>query len=781
MTQHQTHRWARCNGTDGRLQVIAGVIVMLVIVCAVAVTPSEATGNMPATDSPDPAIPMAVRHDSYGLAVCGGLSESATWDLSSSPVHITCDVTVPLNISLTIEAGVIVQIEHPADDLIVAGTLNVLGSEELPITFQPAGEPVAGSWGQVRIEPGAVALLDHAVLEYGGYEGGMLAVYEGGLELRDSVIRYSASSGVVIANTAPLVPLIHGTHFEGNAAACRWWGSAYASKGGGIRIDSGSPTIEDSVFENNNAALHAPCTSASAYGGAISSENSAPIIRRCEFRNNWAKAEGSEAGASGGAIYQGYTSDTIVWEDNTFEGNWVSGLYSATGNAVYAGGYGQKLLHRNSFLENAIPSEFADPNVYTSGALYVTGWYTNEIEDSTFRNNTAWQCGALYPGYGGVIRNNVFDGNTSEGSGGAVCAAPTSLVERNTFSNNTARGGDYYLPLGGGLYCEDCASVRDNIFFGNQNLRGRGGALSVVGAPLVENNTFEENGADYGGALYIGAGESIAQNNLFVNNSAENEGGAIYVGAAETTIRNNTFHGNFGWKGGGIFLDSSASVFNNILVNNSYGAITTVNSQQEIDYNDRWNNGIAAWEAPAGPHDIAANPLFVDPAVGDFHLGLGSPCIDSADPDHHAPTDFEGDERPQGAGPDMGADEAPAGTGPAVAPLLTITGQGDDLVLSWSTAPRNAAYELWRAQDPFFTPGDPGADLVGNGSGPTCTAAGEQITCVDEAVLGDPAVHHFYVVRAFTAAGVWADSNRVGEFEFGLASATTRLDRYRSG
>jgi len=48
-----------------------------------------------------------------------------------------------------------------------------------------------------------------------------------------------------------------------------------------------------------------------------------------------------------------------------------------------------------------------------------------------------------------------------------------------------------------------------------------------------------------------------------------------------------------------------------------------------------------------GEGNIDADPLFVDPGNGDFHLGPHSPCIDSGDND--APGlpefDFEGDDR----------------------------------------------------------------------------------------------------------------------------------------
>ena len=69
-----------------------------------------------------------------------------------------------------------------------------------------------------------------------------------------------------------------------------------------------------------------------------------------------------------------------------------------------------------------------------------------------------------------------------------------------------------------------------------------------------------------------------------------------------------------------------------------------------------------------GPVDASdnldnADPLFVDSANGDYHLTAGSPCIDAGTDDTvtypDIPSDdIDGDERPQGAGYDIGSDEA---------------------------------------------------------------------------------------------------------------------------
>jgi len=97
-----------------------------------------------------------------------------------------------------------------------------------------------------------------------------------------------------------------------------------------------------------------------------------------------------------------------------------------------------------------------------------------------------------------------------------------------------------------------------------------------------------------------------------------------------------------------------------------------------VDYNNLWDNSGDYVGVSPGPHDIAADPRFVDAAAGDFHLLPDSPCIDAGDPYDYPLTDFEGDPRPMGAAPDIGADEfrgfGVSKRGPlAVAPGETIT------------------------------------------------------------------------------------------------------------
>jgi len=162
-------------------------------------------------------------------------------------------------------------------------------------------------------------------------------------------------------------------------------------------------------------------------------------------------------------------------------------------------------------------------------------------------------------------------------------------------------------------------------------------ALSYYGTVTFTNNIFSENtaGSGGGGGLYIEFNDDPAIGNIFNNvawnNTSTGKGDDIYV--------NDDNEGN-----------SIGATVN--LYNNDFGPDS---NDLAIEVGDNLSQG----------GNINTDPLFVDPATGDFHLQAGSPCIDAGTND--APglfdTDFEGDPRvfdgdnDGTATVDMGADE----------------------------------------------------------------------------------------------------------------------------
>ena len=174
--------------------------------------------------------------------------------------------------------------------------------------------------------------------------------------------------------------------------------------------------------------------------------------------------------------------------------------------------------------------------------------------------------------------------------------------------------------------------------------------------------TFEGNDAGLGGGIYNDESCSPAlTNTTFLSNSARGDGGGIYNSISSSPVLINcTFWGNDAASGGGIYNEamSAPTVTNCILWGDTPDEI--VGGSPAVTYSD-------VEGGHPGQKNIDQDPMLVDPANGDLHLGEDSPCIDEGS--NAAPNlplyDFEGDHRildgddDGEAIVDMGVDEAP--------------------------------------------------------------------------------------------------------------------------
>ena len=97
---------------------------------------------------------------------------------------------------------------------------------------------------------------------------------------------------------------------------------------------------------------------------------------------------------------------------------------------------------------------------------------------------------------------------------------------------------------------------------------------------------------------------------------------------------------------------------------------------------------------------------------------------------------------------------------------LTISQDGNHVVLNWSAIAEADSYGIYRALHPMFS-----ADTA-------LLAVVTQPTFTDSNALGDPDVNHFYQVRAFFAGTPGPLSKRVGEFEYRLISPPGKTNNY---
>ncbi len=308
------------------------------------------------------------------------------------------------------------------------------------------------------------------------------------------------------------------------------------------------------------------------------------------------------------------------------------------------------------------------------------------IFNCTFTNNRALNGGALYCRQGHAdIANCNFSDNSATGAGGAIEVSDTSAdISNCTFSGNTA------IHSGGAIFTDEAdGSITNCIFtdntaaaggaiahtwvsgipitrcnFSGNRATGRGGAVYVgESSPEITNCIFADNEAQYGGGIYnsereMRDTEPIITNCIFSNNYASEEGGGMYNAAdVVPEVMNCTFYGNFAEQVGGAISnhDCNPVITNSILWNNaasSANEIYNVNAATipVVTYCD-----VEGGYTGAG--NINSDPLFRDAANDDFHLQLGSPCIDTGTSIGAPNNDIDGDSRPRLHGYDMGADE----------------------------------------------------------------------------------------------------------------------------
>lgn len=91
--------------------------------------------------------------------------------------------------------------------------------------------------------------------------------------------------------------------------------------------------------------------------------------------------------------------------------------------------------------------------------------------------------------------------------------------------------------------------------------------------------------------------------------------------------------------------------------------LSTLRAVDEPCYDQVWYGTVPSYSlteiTQPGGTNKTGDPLFLDPANGDFTPGLGSPAIDGGNPADAPTVDLDGNVRPAGEAPDMGAFEAP--------------------------------------------------------------------------------------------------------------------------
>jgi len=362
----------------------------------------------------------------------------------------------------------------------------------------------------------------------------------------------------------------------------------------------------------------------------------------------------------------------------TIEGGFLPGcgsrLVDAT-NTVLDGGQGGAVLVLSSpdvaadFVVEGLTIQNGDVPSNDGGGLFVaTGGGSISLNDTTIQSNSA-------------------DGH----GGGGVHIENTEIVSitYSTISNNSARHGAGVNIAGA---CRTINIVNNSFNDNTSSLVGGGINVGTANTKNINiiNNTFSRNFAETGGGVRINVayGNINLINNVVSNNSCSSQGGGLFISAYGTiNLINNTINGNSSdSEGGGLSFHprentTITNIYNNLLWNNNAAFINDIKILN--DYNNDYipstvnlfNNDFD--QSSEGtyiqlPFTIDPSnldnedPLFVDSANGNYHLGEGSPCINTGynDAPELPETDIDGQPRIMGGIVDMGAYEYTGPTAP---------------------------------------------------------------------------------------------------------------------
>jgi predicted outer membrane repeat protein len=347
---------------------------------------------------------------------------------------------------------------------------------------------------------------------------------------------------------------------------------------------------------------------------------------------------------SGAGVYvEAGEQMTVALRKNRFRRNTAT---TGSGGAVFVSA-GDVEFADNDFRSNS--ADVCGGAIFLGTSSYVAG--------NSFHSNSASSGGAIQANGTTTITNNLFHGNSAwESVGGAVWVrAPGTTLTSNTFRDNSAR-------MGGALQVDDRDVLVNHNQFEDNTASGTGGALACdwhAGVSLEANRFTKNEAENNGGAIYVQGGCSLnGANDVLVDNQLNYSGAAVDVSDAGLSVEHWTLVGN-GETGIACYY-GGASVRNSIVASHALTGVwaSVWCNVFEVDYTLFHANGEPFNEWVSCASCFAGDPMFIEPAARNYHIGPGSAAVDRV-VDSVVTRDFDGQLRPMRSGFDLGADEQP--------------------------------------------------------------------------------------------------------------------------
>jgi hypothetical protein len=435
--------------------------------------------------------------------------------------------------------------------------------------------------------------------------------------------------------------------------------------GGGLYAGESTVRIENSLFQEN----------ISEDGGGIYLYHADSTVKASQFISNQASGL-----ITVGPFAVGVAEGTLLFTDNTVDAN----LSAQAGSAVGLSETSFTMTKNRITGTSAGSKNNSGISISNSTGLFAENYVANH------RNKGV----SVFAGYVTMIDNEVAynEGWPADVGGGVSFNATTLSTSRFVMNgNHIHHNTDRYLGQGGGVNISASETNPAYLYYNliEDNLSGDGtGALTADGngggaylagdyVTLV-GNTIRRNTANgitagnvnsggAGGGVYINGSPTLI-NNIITANQALFAGSGVYVNGSTPNLHHNTIvHNVFsGGDGSGVFSAESFSnvpgqprLYNNIIVDQPVGVYADkgdVTSLALVDgvlwYGNGQNTGGSG--TAFVNNEYTGDPLFVDPASGDYHISSGSPAIDKG---IAASAASDMDREPRLDVPDLGADE----------------------------------------------------------------------------------------------------------------------------
>ena len=194
--------------------------------------------------------------------------------------------------------------------------------------------------------------------------------------------------------------------------------------------------------------------------------------------------------------------------------------------------------------------------------------------------------------------------------------------------------------------------------------RHSGGGLDLwAGSEHVVNCRVQHNTGNWGGGIALVQSKVPLVNAMVIDNQAGSMGSGIFIYySSGSVLYHSTIARNTGAEGSGVLVsNSTAWLTNTIIASQTIGVQADAGGFAKLDTTlwgrGAWANGVdASGSVDIGAVNYYADPGFVDPASGDYHLNSTSLAVDRG-ANVGIYYDIDDQVRPNNFVPDLGADE----------------------------------------------------------------------------------------------------------------------------